>query len=128
MMTKVRVGRPILLHRKSFTIIELLVALCIITVLTSLLADSFAKAKIAGQRGACLANSRTIESLNTIGVPVVYPQKRPFPYTSRYEGKEGYVEVRFPYGQKETILFVNCFDCHDINDPWEPVYELITVY
>ena len=123
-----KVGKLIVPPKYAFTILELLVVLTIITILTSLLAASFAEAKIAGQRGACLANSRTVESLNLIGVPVVYPQKRPFPYSSRFEGKEGYVEVQFPYGRKETILFVNCFDCHNIDDPWEPVYELITVY
>lgn len=113
---------------KAFSIVELLVVVGIITILTAMLATSFARAKLAGQRGACLANARTIESLNLVGVPVVYPEKRPYPYTSPFEGKEGYVKIEFPYGRTETILFVNCFDCHDLKDRWEPVHRLIAVY
>ena len=113
---------------KSFTIIELLMVMAIISILVSLLATSVAKAKEAGQRGACKVNARTIKSLNTVGVPVVYAQDYDYPYWSPYEGKEGYAEIHFPYGRKETVLFVNCFDCHDQNDPFEPVHELITVY
>ena len=113
---------------KAFTVLELLIVLGIISILTALLATSFARAKQAGQRGACLANSRTIESLNMVGVPVIYPERRPYPYTSPFEGNRGYVKLEFPYGRKETVLFVNCFDCHDIKDRWEPVHRLITVY
>ena len=113
---------------KSFTIIELLMVMAIISILVSLLASSMARAKEAGQRGACAANARTIKSLNTVGVPVVYAQDYEWPYWSPFEGKEGYVEVKFPYGRSETVLFVNCFDCHDQSDPFEPVHELITVY
>ena len=113
---------------EAFTVVELLVVMGIITILVSLLATSMARSKNAGQRGACLANSRTIESLNLVGVPVVYAQKYEYPFWSPFEGKEGFVEVRFPYGRKETILFVNCFDCHDQSDPFEPVHGLITVY
>ena len=113
---------------KAFTLIELLVTMAIISILVSLLATSISRAKEAGQRGACVANARTIESLNTVGVPVVYAQEYDYPYWSPFEGKEGYVEVHFPYGRRETILFVNCFDCHDKDDPFEKVHELVTVY
>tara|TARA_Y100001938_G_scaffold93512_1_gene128153 strand:+ start:424 stop:777 length:354 start_codon:yes stop_codon:yes gene_type:complete len=112
----------------GMTLIELLVVIAIISILVSLLATSFARAKVAGQRGACLANARTIESLNTVGVPVVYAQKYDWPYWSLFEGKEGYVEVRFPRNRKQTYLFVNCFDCHDASDPFEPVHRLVTIY
>ena len=113
---------------KAFTLMELVSVMAIISILVSLLAGSVARAKVAGQRGACKANSRTIKSLNTVGVPVVYAQDYEWPYWSPFEGKEGYVEVRFPHGKKETFLFVNCFDCHDKDDPFEPVHSLVTVY
>lgn len=113
---------------KAFTLIELLTVMAIISILVSMLATSISRAKEAGQRGACLANARTIESLNLVGVPVVYAQTYEYPFWSPFEGKEGYVEVRFPYNKRETILFVNCFNCHDLSDPFEPVHELITVY
>jgi|ETNvirenome_6_85_1030632.scaffolds.fasta_scaffold02439_8 prepilin-type N-terminal cleavage/methylation domain-containing protein len=113
---------------KGFTLIELLVSLTIISILTALLATSISRAKVAGQKGACIANSRTIESLNIVGVPVVYAQEYEWPYWSPFEGKEGYVDVWFDVGIKETVLFVNCFDCHDKDDPWEPVHEFVTVY
>lgn len=113
---------------KSFTILELLLTMSIISILVALLASSAAKAKEAGQKGACIANARNIKSLNLVGVPVVYP--REYPYTSPFEGKSGYIEVRFPYQKRVTILFVNCFDCHnhEVDDPWDPLHELVTVY
>jgi|TARA_Y100000310_G_scaffold89792_2_gene86906 prepilin-type N-terminal cleavage/methylation domain-containing protein len=114
--------------KESFTLAELLVVISIISILVSLLASTLARAKLAGQKGACQANSRTIESLNLIGVPVIYAQSYEYPFWSPYEGKEGYAEISFPYGRKETVLFVNCFDCHDRNDPFEQVHSLITVY
>ena len=123
-----RVGKLAVSYTSAFTNLELLVVLVIITILTSLLATSLIRAKVAGQRGACLANSKTIESLNLVGVPVIYPQKRPFPYSCVFEGKEGYFEIGYPYGRRETVLFVNCFDCHNADDPWESVHSLITVY
>ena len=113
---------------EGFTVVELLVSVSIVLILTSMLAASFAGAKLAGQRGAGVANSRTLESLNMTGTPVVYAQDYEYPYASPYGGKEGYVEVWFPYGGRETILFVNCFDCHDKDDPFEPVHALVTVY
>jgi prepilin-type N-terminal cleavage/methylation domain-containing protein len=113
---------------KGFTLIELLVVTTIISILVAMLASTFGRAKLEGQRGACLANSRTIKSLNLAGVPVVYAQSREAPYSSPFEGKRGYVEVRYLYGQRETILFVNCFDCHDLSDPFDLVHELVTVY
>jgi prepilin-type N-terminal cleavage/methylation domain-containing protein len=114
--------------RKAFTLIELLVVMCIISILTAMLATSAARAKEAGRKGACIANARNIKSLNLVGVPVVYAQDYEYPYWSPYEGKEGYIEVQFPYGRKETILFVNCFDCHDKDDPFNPLHEIIVVY
>ena len=108
---------------KAFTVIELLVVMGIISILVAMLAATLGEARLAGQRGACLANSRTIQSLNLTGVPVVSAKDYDYPYWSPFEGKEGYVEL-----QKETILFVNCFDCHNLDDPFEPVHKLITVY
>ena len=108
---------------KAFTVIELLVVMGIISILVAMLAATLGEARLAGQRGACLANSRTIQSLNLTGVPVVYAKDYDYPYWSPFEGKEGYVEL-----QKETILFVNCFDCHNLDAPFEPVHKLITVY
>ena len=113
---------------QGVTLVEFLVVCAIIFILASLLSTSLSLAKKEGQRGACVANSRTIESLNLIGVPVVYAQDYEYPYWSPFEGKEGYVEVQHLYGGKETVLFVNCFDCHDQHDPYEPVHEFITVY
>ena len=113
---------------KAFTILELLLVVSIVLILLSLLASAFASAKVAGQRGACLANARTIESLNLVGVPVVYAQEYEFPFWSPFEGKRGYAEVGYLYGRSETVLFVNCFDCHDKDDPFEPVHSLVTVY
>ena len=113
---------------RGATLIELLVVVAIISILVSLLATSFARAKIAGQRGACLANSRTIESLNIVGVPVIYAQKYEYPYSSPFAGKEGYVNLKYPHNRTQTVLFVNCFDCHDKNDPFEYVHSLVTIY
>ena len=114
--------------KESFTIIELLVVISIISILVSMLASTFARAKLAGQKGACQANARTIKSLNLIGVPVIYPQDYAYPFWSPYEGKEGNAELSFPYGRKETVLFVNCFDCHNKDDPFDHVHSLITIY
>lgn len=113
---------------KSFSLIELLVVMAIISILTALLAATFARAKVEGQRGACLANARTIKSLNLVGVPVIYPMEYEWPYSSPFEGKRGYKELNYSRGRREMVLFVNCFDCHDRSDPFEPVHELITVY
>ena len=112
----------------GFTTTELLTVMAIISILVAMLAATFSRAKNEGQRGACLANSRTIQSLNLVGVPVVYAQEYDWPYWSPFEGMRGYAEIAYPYGRKETILFVNCFDCHDQSDPFEPVHSLITVY
>jgi len=109
---------------KAFSLIELLVTMAIISILMAMLATSAARAKEAGQRGACIANTKNIELLNLVGVSVIYAQDYEYPYWSPYEGKEGYVEIN----QGETVLFVNCFDCHDGKDPFNPLHELITVY
>ena len=113
---------------KSFSLIELLVVMAIISILTALLAATFARAKVEGQRGACLSNARAIESLNLVGVPVVYPMKYKRPFSSPFEGKRGYNELTYPKGRREMVLFVNCFDCHDRSDPFEPVHKLVTVW
>ena len=107
---------------------ELLVVMAIITILVALLAPGMAKSKASGRRGACLANARTIKSLLMAGVPVIYAQDYEYPYWSPFEGKRGYAEIFYPHGRKDTVLFVNCFDCHDRLDPYEPLHEFITVY
>ena len=109
------------------TLLELVAVLGIITILVSLLMPAMFNSKRAAQKAACKANARNIELLNKVGVPVVYPKKYD-DHTSIFEGSRGYVEIDYPYHRKQLILFVNCFDCHDITDPWEPVYEFVTVY
>ena len=114
---------------KSFTILELLLTVGIISILAALLASSIARAKDSGQRGACIANARNIQTLNLVGVPVIYPRKYKS-YSSPFEGKRGYTELKFPYNRSELVLFVSCFDCHahNVDDKWDPVHRLITVY
>ncbi len=119
---------PYTVVERSFTITELLMTIAIVTILTSLLVSSFSRAKSEGQRGLCLANSRTIQSLNLVGVPVIYAREYKYPYRSPWHGRLGYVEIQFQHNRSETVLFVNCFDCHDANDPFEYVHSLVTIW
>ena len=112
---------------KGFTLLELLLVLVIIAIITSLLLPATAGTKLAAQKAACKANARTIQSLNLVGVPVVYAQRYPYPFASPFEGKRGYVD--FKYGKKsQLMLFVNCFDCHTASDPFDLVHEFVPIY
>ena len=106
----------------GFSLIELMTVIAITAIIIALTGASFSRAKVTGQRGVCIANARTIQSLNLAGVPVVYPAQSPF------ENKAGFLELVYPFGRREMVLFVNCFDCHDRFDPFEPVHEFITVW
>jgi len=112
----------------GFSLIELVAVIAIIGIIVALTAPGLSRAKVTGQRGACIANTRTIQTLNLVGVPVVYPIDYEWPFWSPFEGKTGYSELKYPRGQREMVLFVNCFDCHDRTDPFEPVHEFITVW
>jgi hypothetical protein len=99
----------------------------IIFILMGLMAGVLGVAKEAGQRGMCIANARTIETLLLVGVPAIYIEDYGWPYSSPYEGKLGYVDVGHLSGRRDLVLFVNCFDCHDASDPFEPVHELVAI-
>ena len=102
--------------------------LVIITIVTSLLLPATARAKLAAQKAACAANARTIQSLNLIGVPVIYAQRYTYPFSSPFEGKRGYVDFKYRDNSSQLMLFVNCFDCHNASDPFDLVHEFVTIY
>ena len=86
---------------KGFSLVELLVVITIIFVLTSFIATSTSKAKIAGQRAACLNNARVLNMIVDEGIPVIFGDTR----------DNRFIKKMRNYGD---VIIVNCYSCH----PW----------
>ena len=84
---------------KGFSLVELLVVMAIIFILTSFVATSTSKAKIAGQRAVCLNNARVLNMMSAEGHSIIFG----------FERDNRYVKKLQNYG--DTVI-VNCYNCH----------------
>lgn len=84
---------------RAFTLVELLVTICIISMLASLVAVTIGPAKQMGQRAACLNNARVLNMMNAEGHSIIFG----------FERENRYVKKMRNYGD---VIIVNCYDCH----------------
>ena len=85
--------------RKGFTLVELLVTICIISMLASLVVVTISPAKQMGQRAACLNNARVLNIMNAEGHSIIFG----------FDRENRYVTKMRNYGD---VIIVNCYNCH----------------
>jgi len=85
---------------KGFTLVELLVTMCIIFVLTSLIATATGQAKKAGQRAACLNDARVLTMMVEEGNPIIFGNTKDTRFITKMRNYD------------TSVVVVNCYSCH----------------
>ena len=85
--------------KKGFTLVELLVTICIISMLASLIVATISPVKQMGHRAACLNNARVLNMMNAEGHSIIFG----------FDRENRYVTKMRNYGD---VIIVNCYNCH----------------
>ena len=85
--------------KKGFTLVELLVTICIISMLASLIVATISPVKQMGHRAACLNNARVLNMMSAEGHSIIFG----------FDRENRYVTKMRNYGD---VIIVNCYNCH----------------